>query len=85
MLTDGPDSVETIAFAFSVLVVTYVVQDGKSNYLEGAMVSSTSIHPYGQTWILTQLHQLLGLYMIIALAFWASPSGALDNYLALPH
>lgn len=30
--------VETIAFAFSVLVVTYVVQDGRSNYLEGAMV-----------------------------------------------
>ncbi|KAK0742515.1 Sodium/calcium exchanger protein-domain-containing protein [Apiosordaria backusii] len=43
---------ETVAFAVSVLVVTYTVQDGKSNYLEGAM--------------------LLGLYMIIALAFWAS-------------
>jgi Ca2+:H+ antiporter len=32
-----------------VLVVTYVIQDGKSNYLEGTM--------------------LLGLYIIIALAF----------------
>lgn len=41
---------ETVAFALSVLVVTYTVQDGKSNYLEGAM--------------------LLGLYMIIAGAFW---------------
>ena len=30
---------ETVAFALSVLIVTYVVQDGKSNYLEGAMVS----------------------------------------------
>jgi Ca2+:H+ antiporter len=30
--------VETVAFALSVLVVTYTVQDGKSNYLEGAMV-----------------------------------------------
>ena len=29
---------ETVVFFLSVLVVTYVVQDGKSNYLEGAMV-----------------------------------------------
>jgi Ca2+:H+ antiporter len=51
--------VATVSFAFSVLVVTYTVQDGKSNYLEGAM--------------------LLGLYMIIALAFYASPSDAIDH------
>ncbi|EAQ85147.1 hypothetical protein CHGG_09161 [Chaetomium globosum CBS 148.51] len=53
------ETFETIAFALSVLVVTYTVQDGKSNYLEGAM--------------------LLGLYMIIALAFWASPADALGK------
>jgi len=53
------ETFETIAFALSVLVVTYTVQDGKSNYLEGAM--------------------LLGLYMIIALAFWASPADALSK------
>ncbi|KAK0641145.1 Sodium/calcium exchanger protein-domain-containing protein [Cercophora newfieldiana] len=47
------ETFETIAFALSVMVVTYTVQDGKSNYLEGAM--------------------LLGLYLIIAVAFWASP------------
>lgn len=35
-------AVETIAFALSVLVVTYTVQDGKSNYLEGAMVSNAT-------------------------------------------
>lgn len=51
--------VETVAFAVSVLVVTYTVQDGKSNYLEGAM--------------------LLGLYTIIAVAFYATPSGAFDK------
>ncbi|KAJ9151111.1 Vacuolar calcium ion transporter [Pleurostoma richardsiae] len=50
---------ETIVFALSVLVVTYTVQDGKSNYLEGAM--------------------LMGLYLIIAIAFYASPSGAMDD------
>ncbi|KAL2131382.1 hypothetical protein VTI74DRAFT_5164 [Chaetomium olivicolor] len=51
------ETFETVAFGLSVLVVTYTVQDGKSNYLEGAM--------------------LLGLYAIIALAFWASPTDAL--------
>ncbi|KAL2264786.1 hypothetical protein VTJ83DRAFT_7296 [Remersonia thermophila] len=54
------ETFETIAFGLSVLVVTYTVQDGKSNYLEGAM--------------------LLGLYMIIALAFWVSPPDALQKF-----
>ncbi|KAH7248177.1 Sodium/calcium exchanger protein-domain-containing protein [Fusarium solani] len=50
---------ETIIFAVSVLVVTGTVQDGKSNYLEGAM--------------------LVGLYIIIALTFWAIPSEVLGK------
>ncbi|KAJ3453965.1 hypothetical protein MRS44_018597 [Fusarium solani] len=50
---------ETIIFAVSVLVVTGTVQDGKSNYLEGAM--------------------LVGLYIIIALTFWAIPNGVLGK------
>jgi Ca2+:H+ antiporter len=54
--------VETVSFFISVLIVTYVVQDGKANYLEGAM--------------------LIGLYVIIALAFYATPSDALNNMLA---
>ena len=41
------------------MVATYTVQDGKSNYLEGAM--------------------LLGLYKIIAIAFYATPSEALHK------
>jgi Ca2+:H+ antiporter len=53
------ETFETVAFAVSVLVVTYTVQDGKSNYLEGAM--------------------LMGLYIIIAVAFYAVPSSAIDN------
>ncbi|KAK4111294.1 Calcium/proton exchanger [Canariomyces notabilis] len=55
---------ETVAFALSVFVVIYTVQDGKSNYLEGAM--------------------LLGLYVIIALAFWASPADALSGKPSIP-
>ncbi|KAK3692633.1 Sodium/calcium exchanger protein-domain-containing protein [Podospora appendiculata] len=57
------ETFETIAFALSVIVVTYTVQDGKSNYLEGAM--------------------LIGLYIIIAVAFWASPAKALDTVVAM--
>jgi Ca2+:H+ antiporter len=33
------ETFETVVFFLSVWVVTYVIQDGKSNYLEGAMVS----------------------------------------------
>ncbi|KAF7874950.1 hypothetical protein EAF04_002124 [Stromatinia cepivora] len=47
------ETFETVVFFLSVLVVTYVVQDGKSNYLEGCM--------------------LLGLYIIIGLAFLVYP------------
>lgn len=53
------ETFETVSFFISVLVVTYVVQDGRSNYLEGAM--------------------LFGLYVIIAVAFYATPSDALDH------
>ncbi|KAH7312371.1 putative calcium ion transporter Vcx1 [Stachybotrys elegans] len=52
------ETFETVAFAVSILVVTYTVQDGKSNYLEGAM--------------------LLGLYIIIAVAFYSIPSDVVD-------
>ncbi|KAM5344530.1 hypothetical protein ACJ41O_013066 [Fusarium nematophilum] len=41
------------------ILVAGTVQDGKSNYLEGAM--------------------LVGLYIIIALTFWAIPSGVLEK------
>ncbi|KAE8444066.1 hypothetical protein EG329_000934 [Mollisiaceae sp. DMI_Dod_QoI] len=53
------ETFETVVFFLSVLVVTYVIQDGKSNYLEGAM--------------------LLGLYIIIALAFFVYPDDATDT------
>ncbi|KAI1826763.1 calcium/proton exchanger [Xylaria intraflava] len=53
------ETFETIAFAMSVLVVIYTVQDGKSNYLEGAM--------------------LMSLYVIIAIAFFVTPSRYFDG------
>ncbi|KAL8905395.1 MAG: hypothetical protein Q9171_006680 [Xanthocarpia ochracea] len=44
---------ETVVFFLAVLVTNYLISDGRSNYLEGAM--------------------LLGMYMIIALAFYVYP------------
>lgn len=49
---------ETVVFFLSVLVVNYLIQDGKSNYLEGSMC--------------------LGMYIIIALAFYVYPDDAGD-------
>lgn len=47
------ETFETVVFFLSVLVTNYLIADGKSNYLEGAM--------------------LLGMYIIIALAFYVYP------------
>lgn len=41
------ETFETVVFFLSVLVVTYVIQDGKSNYLEGAMVSYIALKRKG--------------------------------------
>lgn len=51
---------ETIIFFISVLIVNYLIQDGKSNYLEGAMC--------------------LGIYAIIALAFYIYPDDANGDF-----
>ncbi|KAJ5446502.1 Sodium/calcium exchanger membrane region [Penicillium cf. griseofulvum] len=50
---------ETVAFFISGLVVTLLIQDGKSNYLEGGMC--------------------LGMYIILALAFYVYPDTATDS------
>jgi len=49
---------ETVAFFISGLVVTLLIQDGKSNYLEGGLC--------------------LGLYIILALAFYVYPEDVDD-------
>lgn len=52
------ESFETVVFFLSVLITNYLISDGKSNYLEGAM--------------------LLGMYTIIAVAFFVYPDDATD-------
>ncbi|RBA12817.1 Ca2+:H+ antiporter [Fusarium proliferatum] len=54
--SDMTTAVQTVAFAVS---VTYTIKDGKSKYLEGAM--------------------LMGLYIIVALAFHVTLSGIMDT------
>lgn len=62
------EAFETVVFFLSVLITSYVIADGKSNYLEGAM--------------------LLGMYTIIALAFYVYPddlpAAGLDLLSSLP-
>ncbi|KAI1267923.1 calcium/proton exchanger [Xylariaceae sp. FL1019] len=53
------ETFETVAFGLAVLVVIYTVQDGASNYLEGAM--------------------LMSLYLMIAIAFFVTPSQYFDG------
>ncbi|PYH93890.1 calcium ion transporter Vcx1 [Aspergillus ellipticus CBS 707.79] len=55
---------ETMAFFISGLVVTFLIQDGKSNYLEGGLC--------------------LGMYLILALAFYVYPDDANDDALFHP-
>lgn len=50
------ETFETVAFFLASLVVILLIQDGKSNYLEGLLC--------------------LGMYIIIALAFWVLPDEA---------
>lgn len=50
------ETFETVAFFLASLVVILLIQDGKSNYLEGLLC--------------------LGMYFIIALAFYVLPEGA---------
>ncbi|KAA8648545.1 hypothetical protein EYZ11_001139 [Aspergillus tanneri] len=55
---------ETVAFFISGLVVTFLIQDGKSNYLEGGLC--------------------LGMYVILALAFYVYPDNVNKDALFHP-
>jgi Ca2+:H+ antiporter len=80
------ETFETVVFFLSVLVVAYVIQDGKSNYLEGAMVGfslpSSHFLALPSPWFprrdkhAANYKKLLGLYIIIALAFLVYPDSA---------
>jgi Ca2+:H+ antiporter len=63
---------ETVAFFISGLVVTLLIQDGKSNYLEGGMCLGMFVLPpssFSDLW-LTSFR-----YFILALAFYVYPDG----------
>jgi len=59
------ETFETVAFFLASLVVILLIQDGKSNYLEGLLC--------------------LGMYFIIALAFYVLPDDAGNGPMKLPH
>ena len=76
---------ETVAFFLAALVVTLLIQDGKSNYLEGVMcLVSDSLPKLSKSvdegsWMLIFVAQ--GMYIIIALAFYVYPDKAAHNSL----
>jgi hypothetical protein len=59
---------------FPVLTVNYVVQDGKSNWLEGFILMGMFILP---TRDCSRLTCLLGLYLILAVTFWYYPGSGM--------
>jgi Ca2+:H+ antiporter len=75
------ETFETVAFFLAALVVTLLIQDGKSNYLEGVLciVSCRAALPFKALYkpsipISTLLiPSLQGMYVIIALAFYVYP------------
>jgi Ca2+:H+ antiporter len=75
------ETFETVAFFLAALVVTLLIQDGKSNYLEGVLciVSCRAALPFKAFYkpsipISTLLiPSLQGMYVIIALAFYVYP------------
>lgn len=64
---------ETVAFFISGLVVTLLIQDGKSNYLEGGMCLGMYVLPH-LIHFLRSLSNLFSFrYLILALAFYVYP------------
>ena len=79
------DPFESIVLFFSVLTVNYVVQDGKSNWLEGMVLICLCVSTFPSivaSFFPVLMHGVLEhRYLIIALVFWfypgTQPSGLL--------
>lgn len=71
------ETFETVAFFLAALVVTLLIQDGKSNYLEGVMClvslspAAESILSHDRSTVANSAVQ--GMYTIIAVAFYVYP------------
>ena len=76
------DPFESIVLFFSVLTVNYVVQDGRSNWLEGMILICLCV----QTFFFSLPRRLTYAtferrYIIVALVFWFYPGTQLDGLL----
>lgn len=82
------DPFESIVLFLAVLTVNYVVQDGKSNWLEGMILMCMSFLPVPSQagkWTLIGLCFDIGLYVIIAVVFWFYPGSDPAGVLASCH
>jgi len=77
------ETFETVAFFLAALVVTLLIQDGKSNYLEGVLCLVSSLTKAGKPLdvLRATMANLIvkGMYIIIALAFYVYPDQAAPN------
>lgn len=65
---------ETVTFFIAGLVVTYLIQDGKSNYLEGGLCLGMCVTCLYSSTLLFDLFVLTSFrYMILAIAFYVYP------------
>jgi Ca2+:H+ antiporter len=84
------DPFESIVLFFSVLTVNYVVQDGKSNWLEGMIliclcVLTLPLAVASGLFLLELTRVVLEpRYVIVALVFWFYPGTQLDGLLTCP-
>lgn len=72
------ETFETVVFFLSVLVVSYVIADGKSNYLEGAMVSFCQFFLYSHSRVVAAMRQKfpLDVHFLTQLSYLASTSSS---------
>lgn len=61
--------------------MSYVVADGKSNWLEGLILIGLLPFPHGQLCAL--IFYLTGLYIVAAVAFWFYPGSNFSSTLAV--
>jgi len=73
------DPLETVVLFFSVLLVKFSVEDGKSHWMSGIALTGMSHIIFHFCWSIYWSRRLLlsGVYILIAIAFWHFPGDTL--------
>lgn len=68
---------ETIVLFVSVLITNYLIQDGKSNYLEGAML--LGLYVAFSLFLLLEISLTRFRYVIISISFFVLPDSVANK------